>query len=315
MDKIHIGVMCPRCGHLVKTQGRVEANPVQPEDVEKLKDTKLDMALCPACGTESPIVNNRKFLVCCSKCHKKFPRRDQELSAEEVFTLSEKQQQLLNIMGICGQFRNSREAAECVLAVTSIIEETLCKHFFNFNLLPSSEKLPVIAQISNSPQFEPIYFGNEEEIDMEFLIEKASVALHGDKDLESAMKKYINESNFKLSIKYIDDFILVNYQSSIDHDKLVILALKAFGRGFGNKLKPEVGGSYKRQHGATLEKDNKVDESALLKLYTKPSPHNRELTALLEENGFEAANDGNQGGCLGLIMIAGLLGAGITFWF
>lgn len=202
---------------------------------------------------------------------------------QPIIPPTEKQMNILNSLGICGTPETSKEASEIILTVSRIIEDAAREYNTSFHLFPYELKSAIISKIAKSELFPRIYFG-EESLKYEELQPFIEEVIR-DIELQKALKTYISQENLEAANEYIKGFAECVFGIPLDPEIVKIMALKAFARGFGLKLKP-FGNVIYTSSGDTVKKLNKSDQRNLTSFYTRQNKINHSLEKLFIDSGF-----------------------------
>ena len=342
------GIICPRCSSHIGTdflEKEGGGEEYLKTALEELPDDAL-LEKCPSCFADVRINYRKKYLALCQSCSKFFLRKkspdtgtaenlektenfinpltgetvsptqnpetaampaEPPQDAPTIIPPSEKQINILAALGIFGKPETSQEASAIILTVTRIIEDTIREYNISFHLFPNELKSAITVKMAKSEFFPRIYFGEEsmkyEEI-QPFLEEVIR-----DPELQKALKTYINNENFEAANEYIRGFAECVFGIPLDPEIVKIMALKAFARGFGLKLKPFDSVIYTNS-GDTIKKLNKSAQKNLRAFYTRQNKINNTLEKLFTDSGFtQAEPEKNKAGCFFLIAGAIIISA------
>lgn len=315
------GIYCPRCRSLVRYQASTEEQKEDQDQLakaaEELITTQPHREKCPACGALVEIEFKRKFLAKCASCGKIFIRDKSRVQSEDGTESpppqddqiqinpppTDNQMQLINMFGLAGTPRNTREASDIILTVTSIIEDAIREYNVSFHLFPNETKFETVRRIIHSDLFPKIYFGGDEPVQYEE-IQKFLDEIINDADLLKALKKYINNENMMKAQTYVDGFSQYVFNVKLDPVDVQKLALKAFARGFGNKLQPLEPIAYTKS-GTSSQKTAAQIQNNLISSFSQKTPANVSLLELFQDNGYELPNKKKDSGCLFILFSAG----------
>ncbi len=205
------------------------------------------------------------------------------------------QLRLLSELLIAGKPESPDHANEILSAVNGIANDAICENFMGFRHLHKSSKDPLIKGLAASPLFRKVYFENES---LSFEEAKAMLeeAFESDPELRAALRVNVEEGAFNSVVDYITEYSSARHRLSLEQTEARILALKAFRRGFGAKLRPAAPSVYGRDGivGHTARKPSREELRALSR---KRSPENAALDTLLEDSEFIQKPD-PYNGCL-----------------
>jgi hypothetical protein len=187
--------------------------------------------------------------------------------------------------------------------VTSIIEDAIREYNVSFHHFPNETKFEAVRRIIHSELFPKIYFGSEEPVQYEE-IQKILEEAIPDPELLKALKKYINNENMMKAQTYVDGFSQYVFEVKLDPVLVQEMALKAFARGFGNKLQPVEHGGYSKS-GVSAQKTSVQQQNNLIACFSQKTPANVSLLELFVDNGYELPEKKSKSGCLFVLTVAG----------
>jgi hypothetical protein len=103
---------------------------------------------------------------------------------------------------------------------------------------------------------------------------------------------------------YVDGFSQYVFDVKMDPVDVQKMALKAFAKGFGNKLQPLESTAYTKS-GASSQKTPAQIQSGLNASFSHKTPANVSLLELFLENGYELQSKKKESGCLFILAAAG----------
>lgn len=228
--------------------------------------------------------------------------------SQPVLMPSEKQIETLRQFGILGELASGIAASEIISSVTEIITDVYAHFYVSFDLLPYETKFKVFCRTIVSPAFDELYFNNSAKLNPDDL-DAIILDCVKDREIRAAIKIYIKDIIFREAIKYIYGFTSNCFNLTIEESVAREIALKAFHRGFGNRLRT-FGNIVYGAHGQQTTKAANASESELVRYYSRKTKANSALTKLLYD--MHLINDEWQPeaeqGCLSAAIILASLG-------
>ena len=205
------------------------------------------------------------------------------------------QRRLLSEFMIAGAPDSQDHANELISTVNGIAIDAVGECFLGFHHLHQSTRAPLLKNLVASPLFLKIYFENQSPgyEDLRLLVEEV---FEEDKELRASLRVNVDDSVFGYLVDYIDNYASLRHRLSLEQSELRILALKAFHRGFGGRLRPASSGVYGRD-GGSGRNPLRVSKSEMQEMVRRDSEENRALEILLQDAGFVKRPDPYDG-CL-----------------
>lgn len=293
----------------------------------------LHKAKCLNCGTDFdiPFVHSLKYLAECPSCKSLFLRKNlvfDELSSDkeaEAFKMlevlyptipnnitgditdatpaSDKEIKLLSDLGIKAERPTSRAVKRLAKNIFDLINVTVSTCYNSILVFPDDIRNRVFLAVAKSPLLKDLYFERQVGRDrLEPIIREAL----GDDDVYRALcSPSLDIESFEIASVYILNFAKVIYDKQLSLQEARVLALKTFGRGYGQNIR-KVGYFFYSHEEGRVKSVTQLSPPAMKSFYTTRNAVTVALNELFSELKYERPQSG---GCLGLLLFLALIPA------
>ena len=314
------GMECPACGM-----------PITPGNEDQINSTNSFMSktTCANCKTvfDISIADSFKHLAVCPKCNALFVRdnlmmedlvgesgdesfmlleqlypsipNDQNSDMSDVAAASPTELKFLAELNVKANNPTSRVVQRVVKTILNEVNVAVVARFNSMLYFPPNLRSKVYMAVAKSPLFRSLYFDQEmpkEELDN---IVRSSL---GDDELYRALGTNFDKASYEIAVVYIRTFAKLIYEKDLDDATARIMALRAFARGWGSRIRHAGYFVYSQEDGK-VRNITRLSMSAMKSFYTRKSAVNNGIDAMLAEAGWQRPPGG---GCLGII-IAGVV--------
>ncbi|MDD3119490.1 MAG: hypothetical protein PHQ27_09945 [Victivallales bacterium] len=316
------GMECPGCGMPV-TVGN---------DDNSTFNSFMHRTQCVNCRHEFniPIQFSFKYLAVCPQCDALFIRKnlifdstpaDEESEAVKLLeTLypsipnnlnndisdstpaSRQELQLLKDLNIKADAPPSRIIQRVSKQIFDLVNLTVMTHFPACSFFDYRTRSRLYLHIAKSPLLRKIYF---DQFATYSEVEKLLREGLGDQELFNVTRSPIDTASYEIAISYIISFAKVTYNLELKSDAAKMLALRAFGRGFGQNIR-KAGYLVYHPERKQVRPIASLSLPAMKSFYTQSNPINDALHKLFAAQGYARPKSG---GCLTPIVVLG--GAGL----
>lgn len=313
-EDLNGGVSCVHCG------GWVIAGAGEPErggdglgeDVDGMIDEQRKSRLCPNCNVRTFVIRPDKALVQCHSCNALFPRElAEDASDANAPPPDDKRLALLRRLGVVGDPESLEQITNILRETRGAVEKSVKPVAPSFDLLPNELRTMIIERATKSNLFHQMYFSDQKAPAEE--INPILEAVLTDPDLLAGARCYVEDERFTVARRHVDEFGRYVYRIDLDRGQPEILALKAFGRGFGKRLRG-CGGVLYDGKGGRVEVEGDSSPAKKSQFYHRKNEANTELSKLFADNGFEVKEEvPKRKGCLPVLLLGAALVWG-TIW-
>jgi|GEM_PF-2667872 len=319
------GMECPGCGLPVTFTNE--------EQLGGAGNNFMNRSVCVNCGHEFDvsIQDSFKHLAQCPQCHALFIRdnmimeesddeeqesvrlleslypsvtnnQNSDLSDADAATPDELK--FLADLNIKGNRPTSRVVQRIIKAIFSEINAVVLMRYNTILYFPPGLRSQIYQAIAQSELFRKIYF--EDQCPKEELETLIRNSLH-DEELFQALFCIFDLADYEIAVAYIKSYAKLIYQQDLDDLKARIMALRAFVRGWGGRIRHEAYFIYSPEENR-VKNVTRLSLPAMRSFYIRHNAVNAGIAAMLDAEGMQRPPEP---GCLGLIVA----GAFLSFWY